>query len=212
MKRIVGAVLLLAATATACADSKVESPSGSAASPTPVETLEPTFDPPLEDAIDEGPLSERLPEEWRVTVEDALAEAAFKVILPNHPSASRDNVETVYLTPGRTLVLMQFPRPEAPDEPVRREHLEVAEEVWQYSSEPKKVWEESIENAPLPAKSLYAIDGVVALGVQAHSSKDATSSAFLQFGLNGLDVQISGGESLDLLIEIARSMISQAPK
>jgi hypothetical protein len=66
--------------------------------------------------------------------------------------------------------------------------------------------------APSEAKALYDIDGVVALGVTAHSPSDIEGAdpAFLRFVVNGIEVEISGGESIDTLIAIAQTIVGSA--
>jgi hypothetical protein len=56
------------------------------------------------------------------------------------------------------------------------------------------------------------LNGVTALGVNAHSPSDSerANPAFIRFVIDGVDIQISGGESLDALRSIALSIVKQS--
>ncbi len=57
---------------------------------------------------------------------------------------------------------------------------------------------------------MILIAGTPALVVMAHSPDDnnRANAAFVRFDYRGVDVIISGGEDLDALIAVAKSMIS----
>lgn len=147
------------------------------------------------------------PDEWKSTLPEAKAQAAFALLVPNHPAANEGNISAVYVHPGGTTVAMQFPAPTKSD--VRQEYLEVFLLPWA-GGNPEVRFAEDIDQAPVIGKSMYAIDGVTAEGTLAHSPDDIDQAnpAYLRFVYKGLEVQISGGDSLDLLIEIAQTIVA----
>jgi hypothetical protein len=149
------------------------------------------------------------PEAWKMPVKDAIARAAFTAIIPNHPDASVSNATAAYLSPDGQVLVIQFPEPAPPIAPIRIEGIEIYETAWT-GGDPLENYNTDLTADPAVGKQLYTINGVTALGVSAHSSSDATgeNAAFLTFALKGVEVQVAGGESIDLLIEIAGSMIT----
>jgi len=152
------------------------------------------------------------PAEWRVA-DIAAAQAAvdFTLIVPDHPVANAGNVSGSFVLPGEAIAL-DFPPPEKSTQYVRQEYIEVYEATWVEDMTPQEALEFDIKNAPSPEKELIDISGTPALTVEARSTKDdeRANPAFLKFVFNGVEVQISGGEDLQLLIEIAKSMMAQA--
>ena len=102
---------------------------------------------------------------------------------------------------------MQFSAPTKSD--VRQEYLEIFLLPWTGGS-PEEHFAEDMEQAPVIGKGLYSVDGVTAEGTLAHSPDDIDQAnpAYLRFVYKGLEVQISGGESLDLLLEIAQTIVA----
>lgn len=147
------------------------------------------------------------PEEWKSTLADAKDKAAFALLVPDHPAANESNITAVYIRPGGSTVAMQFPAPTKSD--VRQEYLEVFLLPWA-GGNPEDHFAKDIEQAPVIGKSMYTIGGVIAEGTLAHSPDDIDQAnpAYLRFVYEGLEVQISGGENLDLLIEIAQTMVA----
>ncbi len=148
------------------------------------------------------------PDEWKVTLREATQRAEFDVKVPDHPYASRRTLQDVYLKPSRLTVILTFPLPRPPEAPLRQDHLEIFEEPWE-SGDPLADYEKSIEFAPVTGKRIHWIDGVPALGLEAHAPEDETGEnpALLRFVIDGVEVQISGGESVEDLIAIARTII-----
>ncbi len=151
------------------------------------------------------------PEEWRTSLSDVQARADFLVIVPNDSAAGPDNVVSVYLWPDGTAVALQFPPPASPQSPIRQEYIEVWESPWP-GGDPLADYERDLAEAPSESKALYDIAGVVALGVEAHSPSDmeGANPVFLRFVIDGIEVQVSGGEDLDLLIRIAETIVRSA--
>jgi hypothetical protein len=147
------------------------------------------------------------PAEWELPLEVALREVDFPARIPNHPQASPDKVLVTCLSPDGDRLVMRFPLPAPPQEPLRDSYIEVFQSAW-VGGDPGASYAEDLANDPVDGKGLYTVNGVSALGVEAHSADDETdeNGAFLRFVLDGVEVQVFGGESLDLLIEIADSM------
>jgi hypothetical protein len=155
------------------------------------------------------PEDQGYPDEWSTTLEDARARVQFEILLPDHPFANESNITAVYVYSDDAAVAIQFPSPSEPSAPLRQEYLEVWESAWT-SGDPLENFEEDLRESPAEGKSILDLGGVPALGVTARSSSDVdrANPAFLRFEIDGTDVQISGGESLDVLIEIGRSLIA----
>jgi hypothetical protein len=154
---------------------------------------------------------EPYPEEWMTTLTDAKTSAAFPVIVPSDPNANPDNITAAYVWPDGSAVALRFPPPGPVASPVRQEYIEVWESPWA-GGDPEADFKTDMAEAPSDAKSLYDIDGVVALGVTAHSAADieGANPAFLRFVVSGVEVDVSGGESIDVLIAIAGTIVKAA--
>jgi hypothetical protein len=149
------------------------------------------------------------PQEWKTTLEAARAQVTFDMLVPKHPDANASNVTEVFLWPERHTVALRFPSPNPTTAPVRQDYLEIVETPWT-GGDARSSWAEDIIADPVVGKSIILIEGVPALSVTAHSPTDISGEnpAFLRFVYEGLDVHISGGESLDELIHIAESIIN----
>lgn len=151
------------------------------------------------------------PESWRVTLEEAMSRAAFAVKVPDHADASERNVREGFLSPDGTEVVLMFPVPaSAAAHDARQPHIQIYETPWQ-GGDPREDYAKSIALDPVTGKRIYEIDGVAALGVEAFAPEDEAGNnpAFLRFVLDGVEVQISGGDRLERLIAIARSIIAR---
>jgi hypothetical protein len=151
------------------------------------------------------------PSEWLVdTIDQAQNAVTFRISIPDDPAANARNVEWVYVFPGGMAVALDFPSPADPESPVRQEYIEVYEAPWT-DGDPLETYESDLEHAPDPAKSLMEIDGVTALTVQAHAASDQSEAnpAFIRFVTNGVEIQLSGGESLHALVAIAQGILAR---
>jgi hypothetical protein len=149
------------------------------------------------------------PDEWRTDLEGARSRAAFELILPDDPRTDVASITDVFLWPEGHAVAVRFPAPPpVTAEPVRQLYIEVFETPWT-GGDPAVAWEEDVAKSGIEGETTLEIEGVPALGVPAHSPTDIEKSnpAFLRFVYRGLDIQISGGDDLKALIEIAESMI-----
>lgn len=146
------------------------------------------------------------PEEWKTSLEEAKAKVPFTLLVPDHPAANSQIVTAVYVRPGGATVAMQFPSPGKAD--VRQEYIEVFLLPWG-GGDPSSRFAEDIEQAPVEGKSMYSIEGITAEGTLPNSPDDGegANAAYLRFAYEGVEVQISGGDSLPLLEEIAKTII-----
>jgi hypothetical protein len=152
----------------------------------------------------EGP---SLPNEaWRAPLDQVAADAAFGLRVPDHPLASTDNLRAAYLFPGGETAVLKFPAPR-PEAPVRQPDIEIWEFSWE-GGDPLKRYQQSIEEAPVSGKQIIDLNGVPALAVPANVPEDATGKnpAFLTFVLDRVEFEISGGDSIDDLVAIAKTM------
>lgn len=151
------------------------------------------------------------PESWKTNLSEAVKNASFSVILPEHTLANDDNVTGVWLQPDGTAIFIDYPVPESPAPSLRQPYLEVYETPWA-GGDPAKDFATDIAENPAVGKRLYVIDGIPVLGVNAHSPSDdeQANPALLDFVESGVEIQLSGGEDLQRLIEIARTMIGKA--
>ncbi|HEY7401420.1 MAG TPA: hypothetical protein VH989_11075 [Actinomycetota bacterium] len=165
------------------------------------------------DALGEGlhadPDQPTYPEQWKTTLEGAQRQLPFSILVPNDALANPANMTALYLFPTDQLAL-DFPSPGEPTSRLRQKYIEVFEARWS-GDDPVADLKRDLKLDPIEGKSLERIDGVTALVVEAHSPDDAgqANAAFLRFFLPGVEVQISGGESLDDLIRIASTIIIQ---
>ncbi len=137
----------------------------------------------------------KYPDEWKTTLQAAQSQAKFTIDLPSDPLANTGNITAVYVWPQGAAVALDFPAPAVPQTPVRQDYIEVWESPWT-GGDPAQSFAADIAADPVVGKAMYSIDGMPALGVTAHSPNDfeRANAAFLRFVVNGVDVQISGGE------------------
>jgi hypothetical protein len=152
------------------------------------------------------------PTQWRVAGIPAVqGRVDFSLLVPEHPVANSNTLIVAFIFPDGAVAL-DFAAPAEPLKYIRQEYIEVYQARWLEDVSPLQALEFDISNAPSPAKELTQIAGIPALTVEAHSPQDdeAANPAFVKFVLGGVEIQISGGEDLGMLIEIAESLIAQA--
>jgi hypothetical protein len=120
--------------------------------------------------------------------------------------ASTENLQAAYLSPDGATVIMTFPAPR-PSAPVRQPGIEIWEFSWE-GGDPLKLYQQSVKEAPVTGKRIIQVNGVPALAVPASVPEDATGEnpAFLTFVLGNVEIEISGGESIEDLAAIAETM------
>lgn len=142
-----------------------------------------------------------------------LAEAERKVkhelLVPNVPEANEENLLGIEVQ-GATDVEMSFPPPTDSTSDLYQDHLSVWELPWQ-GGDPVAQFKEDIERAPAVGKELCAVNDAPALCVMARSpsSKGAPNPAFVKFVSGDLEIQLLGGDDLEVLLGIAASIQEQ---
>ena len=133
---------------------------------------------------------------------------SFPITMPSDSLANSANITAVYLWPNDSQVAVDFPAPAESGPPVRQAYIEVSYSNWS-SGDPLAHFQADVKEAPASGKTVESIEGVPALEVQARSPSDAdqTNPAFLRFASGGVDIQISGGDSLGALVGIAKSIL-----
>lgn len=151
------------------------------------------------------------PSDWRTTLDEALAKASFSVKVPDSVLANRGNIDGVFLYPEAQAVVMQFPLGSPPKGPINSDHIEVWQGAWTLG-DPLTVFQDDLHAYQIEGESVFEIAGLPVLGIEAHSATIPArdNAAFLRLVIDGVDVQISGGESLDDLILIADSMLGDS--
>jgi hypothetical protein len=154
------------------------------------------------------------PKAWRAeSLADATERATFDVIVPQYGPATDATLMEAFVLPTGAVAFDYIPPVKEPDQYVRQEYIEVFQAPWTDGEAPELVYERDLQTSPDSATSLTSIDGgVVALTVEAHSEQDLelANPAFVRFVVDGIEVQISGGEDLSLLLAIAESMVVDA--
>lgn len=150
------------------------------------------------------------PDSWRATAAQARSRAQFRFMPPTHRYANLDNVKEVYVQPDGGRVILVFPPPpHATPGIVRRDTIEVA----QGTPPPfdlEQEWERLASENP-GGVEVVSHRGTKFLKVYPANPYDAEQRnvAYIEFIWRGVDVVISGGADLDLLFEIADTILDQ---
>lgn len=152
-----------------------------------------------------------LPPQEEVPVAQVDGKATFTVY---HPATSWANDSTV----ARAYVLSHgggvnsdaeliYPLPGGMTAGVRLRYLVVSEHSWTFG-EPNAFFNEDLAGNPDVGKSRCDFDSVPALCVQANSPSDATheNPAFVSLDIDGVSVELMGGNDLDALLAVAHSL------
>jgi hypothetical protein len=146
----------------------------------------------------------KYPKEWKSSLTEAEKKTKFKLKFPHHELASQDNLKDVYVFPEASGVAFQFSLKKEPQSPIDQQVIEIFITPYQ-GTDPVADYEASIQEDP-EGKKLHTVNGEVALSDEPHDDQIGTDVAFLRFVWNGLEIQLSGGESVDDLIQIAESL------
>lgn len=127
-------------------------------------------------------------------------------MVPKNPRANPDNLEDVYVVPGRPYVMMIFPAA-ASSTGVRQDFIEIDETPWQ-GGNPHEAFLNDIAAYPDIGKHICDIQGIEALCVTPNSPSDAAGAnpAYVRIIIAGVDIEIYGGNDLDALKEIAATL------
>jgi hypothetical protein len=143
--------------------------------------------------------------EQRVSLQQAEQDAGFDVLVPNTELANSNNLTGVYEGDGAGITL-RFPTPD-PSADVRQPEISIWEAPWT-DGDPVAAYKQDLTNDPDPNKSICSVGDLPALCVEAKSPNDATQEnpAFVRVVINKLEVELSGGASVQDLREIAGSL------
>jgi hypothetical protein len=150
------------------------------------------------------------PSEWLRSLDDAVDAVRFDPILPDDAAANPHNVEATFVFPGGEAIALDFALSADPKRYVRQGYLEVWESPWDLG-DPRAFFKEDLEASAIEGAYLVDLSGHTALAVPANSPSDDSRSnaAFVRLEVRGLDVQVSGGDDLELILRIADSIADQ---
>lgn len=149
------------------------------------------------------------PSNWRTSLSEAQAKARFELLIPSHEVANSDNVTETFMSEDGDIVAMRFPPPGEPSAPVRISYIEIYEAPWERDKAPEEVWNESLEQHPGVAE-LRELDQVLMLVGFPHNDDNGDNPSHIVFVLDGVEVEIFGGDDSELLVDVARTMIRKA--
>ena len=149
------------------------------------------------------------PDGYKVSGLDGAQKAVdFPILVPSVEGVDGSSLSGVYVLPTGALVL-DFPALDKPSAPLRQAYIEIYETRWDPTMDPEKSYQRMVQLDDNPYESVISISGLPALVVLPHSPADLekANAAFLRMVVNGVEIQVSGGEDLSLLKSIATSMI-----
>lgn len=160
----------------------------------------------------DDPSQPRYPDSWKVgSVAEAASAADFRLFIPDAPVADPGDLMGVFVYPSGAVALV-YPSPGRPEAYILQEYVEVWEAPWTEKDDPLAAFQADVTQSPTDGKSVTTIRDLPALVVAPHS-KDAvgeSNAAFVEFVVDGIDIEISGGEDLNALIAVAESIIDQS--
>jgi len=214
-RRFLVSVVVVSISATACSGGHIPPP-GVERSVSVIERSEGKPGPAPKGPIrgmNLSPDAPSYPSQLETTLQAAADAAGFVVIVPDTDLANSRILTNVFLWPDGQSIALDFPAPTEPKSPIRQNYIEVYESLWT-AGDPMADFKADMAADPVEGKVILDIVGTPALGVEAHSPDvvDKINAAFLRFVIGDVEVQVSGGESLDVLTEIAKQMILAAGK
>jgi hypothetical protein len=140
-----------------------------------------------------------------VSTATADAEVSFALLVPNTPGISRQELKGTYVMGDAAQ--MDFPPLGKPADDVRQPEITVWEAQWS-DGDPLAAYKQDLANDPDPNKSICSVGDLPALCVEAKSPNDVTQEnpAFVRVVIDKLEVESSGGASVQDLREVAGSL------
>jgi hypothetical protein len=150
------------------------------------------------------------PDAWLTSLEEAKQDAAFDLLIPAGSGLSKVP-QAVYVTPAEDGVALQYRLLTPSTSPTRQDFIEVWQRPWSFDISASMLFEEEVAADPDNVE-LATIDGIPAMVVRPHSpdDPDAANPSLVRFEVDGVDVQVSGGDHTDDLLAIAKSMVQEA--
>lgn len=142
----------------------------------------------------------------QVGAEDAAASVSFKFAEPSSDAASPANREGIYLLADG--VEQTFPPPTESSATVAQPYISITEIPWtDRDGSPAEAVKEDLEADPDVGKSICGVAGEVGICVEARSPSDANgaNAAYVRFVHDGVQYELSGGDSLKVLLDVANS-------
>jgi hypothetical protein len=153
------------------------------------------------------------PPEWEVEGLDEAREAVeFSLLDPPASLTHSQEINHVYVFPDDVAVAIDFPPQPQGEAFTRQSYIEIYEAGWS-GGDPKAEFAKTVASTAHDDDSTFELNGVPALGVQPNSPADVDQAnpAYVEFMVDGVDIQVSGGTDFDALLAIAESMIDSAP-
>jgi hypothetical protein len=161
-----------------------------------------------------GPLAELGAEHIGPATSLSEAEDAvpFRVLVPDTPDANSKNMTGSYVDSG-SAVELDFPAPNEKSAGLRQPFISVWEAPWS-EGDPEDRFKTDVEIAKendITGFSLCDVKGLPAVCVEAQGSLDGVQQdnpAFVRFDLNGIEVHLYGGDSVQRLENMGESLVS----
>ena len=146
------------------------------------------------------------PQRWEKSLERARELVNFPVRVPNHPDANRNTMMATYQ--WGNVVELTFDPPEGVYS-VRQDYISILITPWR-GEDPRSEFEYAQEVDPIEGREVIDIADHPAMVVHPNSPSDAdeANAAYVETVTAGLQIDISGGDDLDRLIEIAEDLIA----
>jgi hypothetical protein len=151
------------------------------------------------------------PKSWEMGLSELRKEVDFPVLLPDRPDASKDSLMSSYLI-GRKAVVLAFRPPE--DAPtVRQDYIEIYMNPWD-DGDPRAEFEHAQNVDPIEGREVIEIDGRPAMVVHPNSETDTdiANAAYLETVVEDIELEVSGGDDLNRLIQITEDLMAQSEK
>lgn len=157
------------------------------------------------------------PSAWQVVPNQVPNLASFPVLIPATSSANTENVTAAFVSPSGSEVILEYPTPVSQQNlsalaSVRQPRIEVVELPWAGQGDAATAFQQAVNASPAAGKTLCKIAGLPAICVSPNSPSDVAKAnpAFVVLDINGVEVQVFGGVSLDDVSQIAAQLAAAA--
>lgn len=154
------------------------------------------------------------PDEWTTDLATAVKRAAFTLVVPDSRWTNNRTLVKVSVPPDGNAAFLDYAAPadQSTGPEVRQPYLEVYESPWAYG-DPAKAFLANVDRAPAEGKTVCKVAGLPALCVEPNSPSDLTGEnpAYVQLVIDGIEVEVSGGNDLDVIRSIAASLATASP-
>jgi hypothetical protein len=163
---------------------------------------DPTAQLPTRTAVDYGD---------EMTLDEAIRDSKIPLVLPAAEEANSDNLVGVFAGPGQTFSFV-FPIATETTEGIRNPEVVVIESPWEYEAEASDHYEADLERNPAEGKELCTVRELDAICIDARSKSDEeqANAAYVGLRVGDLEVQVTGGDSLDVAQRVAESIVENS--